>query len=306
MPSDIEIGFYEMGVRMAQCHILHSFAMADGYDDNRRNEVETSVACLDAAFATLKRLVQSSSIQFPTGSMQIERCRQLCREFTTAESSASPGGKELRRFVDCLRKLHRCINAIAEGISSDSPNSLDWYLAGSTICSIDIDLPSESPGDDLLEFKRTATLARAGLNGLLPVLGVSLAELLPDQPPNKDGPLLPYPDERFENWIQIEAGLEQLRTKSQPAVHNLEIRLEPPSAILDGTPYSLANRDSAIYLKALLDANGNRITVAEIAAKCPEFKGARPHRILKKLPEPIAILVEVVPGRGSQIRLSRR
>ena len=76
--------------------------------------------------------------------------------------------------------------------------------------------------------------------------------------------------------------------------------LDSPQAVLNGHPYALANRETAIYLKAVVEVQGQWVSQSGITAAYPEFETTRVDRL--KLPQPIEALIERQKGKGSRLR----
>jgi hypothetical protein len=71
----------------------------------------------------------------------------------------------------------------------------------------------------------------------------------------------------------------------------LSVGLKPPQAVLDGQAHAL-NENAAIYLKALLDADGHVRSGPEIAQQFPIFPADKVTRVRKSLPKILSALVE--------------
>jgi hypothetical protein len=117
-----------------------------------------------------------------------------------------------------------------------------------------------------------------------------------------------YPPEQLKALID---GLDfQVRqhlaaVDQPPQGSRLAVNLNTCQAVLNGTPHRLANRESAIYIHALLEARGDWMGQPDIEHKYPEFTGARISRIREKIPQPIKELIESSPAKGSRISLER-
>lgn len=83
----------------------------------------------------------------------------------------------------------------------------------------------------------------------------------------------------------------------------LVISLEPPQAVLDGRAYALTEQ-GAMFLDAVVAAEGNWVTGGEIAVRHSLFDSQRIKRIKDRLPGPLVRLVESAPGRGSRLRVA--
>jgi hypothetical protein len=145
--------------------------------------------------------------------------------------------------------------------------------------------------------------------------------------------LLPYNPTQYWPWFPVEAGLKALIgaarcTVIQPETgsaqgqlsattsawvlhpitrkeHFLEVDMDNVQVTLDGKALALGNREAAVYMTALLKAEGEWAGPSKIEELCPGFQGARPDRIKKKLPDPIKPFVKTKKGNGSRLLFSR-
>jgi hypothetical protein len=76
--------------------------------------------------------------------------------------------------------------------------------------------------------------------------------------------------------------------------------LDSPQAVLNGHPYALNNRETAIYLKVVVEAGGQWVSQVGITAAYPEFGTTRVDRL--KLPPQIEAVIERQKGKGSRLR----
>lgn len=72
----------------------------------------------------------------------------------------------------------------------------------------------------------------------------------------------------------------------------LTVAIDPPQAVLDGTPYALT-QDGATFVQALLNAEGDWVAGCKL--------DMRADRVKKALPKPIRELIESSPGKGYRI-----
>lgn len=151
-------------------------------------------------------------------------------------------------------------------------------------------------------------------------VAAEIGDLLPDiEDSAKSRLLLPYNRIDYWPWFRIEAGLTRLLAvagavkknltfvaawDSKHVKHMLAVDVENQQAILDGSPLRLKNRQAAIFVKALVDANGKPVTPKSICCSYRGFAGARPERIKRDLPSGIRDLIEAEPGIGSWLRSS--
>ena len=81
----------------------------------------------------------------------------------------------------------------------------------------------------------------------------------------------------------------------------VDLTLDPPQVVLDGTSQGI-DRDSAIYLHELIEANGRPVSFNALRRARPELDGCVGTRLIGKLPLNIRDFV-VQKGKGSQLRL---
>jgi hypothetical protein len=117
--------------------------------------------------------------------------------------------------------------------------------------------------------------------------------------------------EVIEGWLERNAGSQvmgpafpssSLAAESCPSPR-LTVYRDPaqPSITLDGVRH-IVSPDKAAFVQAVYDANGGWISGPEMRKAIPELEGARFDRILKKLPQPIASLIESGGPKGYRLK----
>lgn len=81
---------------------------------------------------------------------------------------------------------------------------------------------------------------------------------------------------------------------------NVIVDLDPPQATVDGDRYELGEQ-SAILLKAVVEARGAWISTRQIEAKYPVFDAQHADRAKRKLPEALRRLIESSTGKGHRL-----
>lgn len=92
--------------------------------------------------------------------------------------------------------------------------------------------------------------------------------------------------------------------KDSPARQRLEVNVQGESStiVLDGVSYPVT-RANAIFVDALVRANGSRVSLAEVVRAHDEIEGTNVARELDKLPDPVARLIDRKKGVPARLRI---
>ena len=258
------------------------------------------------AIVRLQSALKDLAQRVPAYADSLKRCVRLaagCRNLYVIPESAPVEGLDMQ----IASKLKKINSLVAQAGFVRPANGASWFELGKHIALPDAARYLE-PNTSICQHSTEASeeLSAAIVPELIHDVQMNLSDVYPPLSGDQACPVyLPYSDSEFPTWFRIESGLVKLQLQAPPPQVDPRLQVildDPPRAILDGIPYPVS-RTAAIFLKALLDANGAWVWTQEITSTFPEYEGSRVQRVKESLPPTIAALVESSPGKGSRLVL---
>lgn len=301
--------------------------------------LEGTFQALIAAWGEVCRLAEACSVIGDAVTGLIEHSREFWRRWSRLLSMVDENDNDDTVFRENFARIETYAIDLLGSTHAHSGHAVTWFRLGNAISDGYSTPPRPRIGRGSSEIAPDATDWWADwkeVESLILQLNLTPAILLPSVAEAANSintfPHIPLAD---PIWIQVEAGLKQLvaalprgeqvaigpGVSLQPIVppeqpstaigtassvdtnKQCRIRVDVESRIvyLDAQPIAVPDRESALFVQALVTANGDWIGPKELSKHDALLAELRPGRLRKKLDDRIANLVEISPAKGSRI-----